>query len=151
MPIEMLTYEALGARLEISPEAARAVARRLCLPRSRSSDGRTLVSVDMGEIRHQRRAPTGRSVEVETLRAEIAQLASTVATHRADVERERERADRLAAELARLSAETTSVKETTAELQSEFAALRLDVRDQPPSRLGRLAASVVEADRRACR
>ena len=71
--------------------------------------------------------------------------------HRADVERERERADRLAAELARLTAETMSVKETTTRLEGELAALRVGVREQPPGRLGRLTASVVEADRRACR
>jgi chromosome segregation ATPase len=151
MPIEMLTYEAFATRLEISPEAARAVARRLRLLRSKSSDGRTLVSVDVGEIRHRRRAPLGRTLEIEALRADIVQLASTVAMHRAEVERERERADRLAAELATLSAETMSVKETTARLEGALAALRVGVDKQPPGRLGRLTASVVAADRRACR
>jgi chromosome segregation ATPase len=151
MPIEMLTYEALATHLEISPEAARAVARRLHLLRSKSSDGRTLVSVDVGEIRHRRRAPLGRTLEIDALRADIVQLASTVAMHRAEVERERERADRLAAELARLSAETMSVKETTARVEGALAALRVGADKQPPGRLGRLTASVVAADRRACR
>lgn len=151
MPIEMLTYEALAARLEISPEAARAVARRLHLLRSRSSDGRTLVSVDVGEIRHKRRAPLGRILEIDALRAEIVQLASTVAMHRADVERERERADRLAAELARQSAETVSVRETTTRLEGALAALQVGLDMAPQGRLGRLTASVVAADRRACR
>jgi chromosome segregation ATPase len=151
MSIEMLTYEALAARLEISPEAARAVARRLRLPRSRSSDGKALVNVDVDEIRHRRRAPAGRSVEMEALRAEVVQLASAVAMHKADVERERERADRLAAELARLSAETMSVKETMTRLEGALAALRVGAEKQPPGRLGRLTASVVAADRRACR
>ena len=76
MPIEMLTYDALAARLDISPEAARAVARRLRLPRSLSSDGRALVTVDMGEIRHRRRAPSARTVKMEALQAEIVRLAS---------------------------------------------------------------------------
>jgi chromosome segregation ATPase len=151
MSIEMLTYAALAARLEISPEAARAVARRSRLPRSRSSDGKALVSVDVDELRHRRRAPAGHGVEIEALRAEIVQLAATVAMHRADVERERERADRLAAELAGLSAETMSVKETMTRLESALAALRVGVEKQPPGRLGRLTASVVAADRRACR
>jgi hypothetical protein len=67
------------------------------------------------------------------------------------VEGERERADRLAAELARLSAETMSVKETMTRLEGALAALRVGAEKQPPGRLGRLTASVVAADRRACR
>jgi hypothetical protein len=151
MPIEMLTYDALAARLDISPEAARAVARRSRLPRSRSSDGRALVTVDVSEIGHRRRAPAGRTAKMEALQAEIVRLASTVAMHGADVERERERADHLAAELAKLTAETMSVKQTTTRLEGELAALRVGVREQPPGRLGRLTASLVEADRRASR
>jgi hypothetical protein len=151
MPIEMLTYEALAARLEISPDAARAVARRLRLPRSLSGDGKALVSVDTDEIRHRRRAPVGRTVKIEALQAEILRLACTVATHRADFERERERADHLEAELAVLAADATSARETATRLEGELAALRIGGREQPPSRLGRLAASLVDADRRACR
>jgi chromosome segregation ATPase len=151
MSIEMLTYDAFGVRLDISAEAARAVARRLHLPRSRSSDGKVLVTVDLDEIRHRRRPPVGRTVKIEMLQAEVVRLASTVAAHRTDFERERERADHLAAELARLTAETNSVVETTRGLEGEIAALRIGIQKQPPSRLGRLTASVVEADRRACR
>ena len=40
----MLTYAGLAERLKISPEAARALAKRLRLQRSRSNDGKTLVS-----------------------------------------------------------------------------------------------------------
>jgi hypothetical protein len=40
MPIEMLTYAALGERLNCSPEAARALAKRLRLPRQRANDGK---------------------------------------------------------------------------------------------------------------
>lgn len=151
MSIEMLTYEALAARLDISPEAARAVARRSGLPRSRSSDGKTLVAVDVGGIRHRRRTPSGRTVKMEALQAEIVRLASTVGMHRADLERERERADRLAAQLANVTAEIMSIKETMTRLEDELAPLRIGVQKQPPSRLGRLTASVVEADRRARR
>jgi hypothetical protein len=43
MPIEMLTYAALGERLNCSPEAARALAKRLRLPRQRANDGKALV------------------------------------------------------------------------------------------------------------
>ena len=38
MSVEILTYDALGARLNISPVAARSLARRLRLPRSLSDD-----------------------------------------------------------------------------------------------------------------
>ncbi len=151
MSIEMLTYNAFGVRLDISAEAARAVARRLRLPRSRSSDGKVLVTVDVDDIRHRRRPPVGRAVAIETLQADVAQLAATVAAQRADVEHERERADHLAAELATLTAETNALKEAARGLEEEVAALRIGQQKQPPSRLGRLTASVVEADRRACR
>jgi hypothetical protein len=52
MSVENLTYGALGARLNISPVAARSLARRLQLPRSLSDDGKALVSVDLAEIKH---------------------------------------------------------------------------------------------------
>ena len=151
MPVEMLTYRALAARLDISVEAARAVARRLRLPRSLSSDGDALVAVDVCKIRHRRRPPVGRNMKIETLLAEFTRLASTLAIHRTEFERERELVDRLAAELVTLTAEVLSARQATARLEEELAALRVGLREQPPSRLGRLTASVVEADRRACR
>ena len=57
MSVEILTYGALGARLNISPVAARSLARRLRLPRSRSDDGKALVSVDLAEIKHKPQPP----------------------------------------------------------------------------------------------
>ena len=60
MSVETLTYAALGARLKISREAARSLAKRLRLPRSLSDDGKALVSVDLAEIRHTPRPPSGR-------------------------------------------------------------------------------------------
>jgi hypothetical protein len=61
MAIEMLTYAALAERLKISPEAARALAKRLRLQRSRSNDGKTLLSVDLADTAHpQARPATGR-------------------------------------------------------------------------------------------
>ena len=57
MSVETLTYAALGARLKVSPEAARSLAKRLQLPRSLSDDGKALVSVDLAEIRHTPRPP----------------------------------------------------------------------------------------------
>jgi chromosome segregation ATPase len=151
MAVEMLTYDELAARLDISAEAARGVVRRLGLPRSISSDGKARVTVDVDEIRHRRRAPAGRAAKIETLETEVARLAATLALHRAECERERARADRLAAELAGLTEEIMSVKQATSGLESEFVALRTAVQKQPETRLGRLTAALVEGDRRACR
>ena len=166
MSVEMLTYAALGARLKISPKAARSLARRLRLPRSLSDDGKALVSVDLAEIRHTPRPPRGRAgnsallaAKIEALKAEIARLETTAADHRADFERERERADRLSVELLQATAEMMAAKEMTARLEDEVAALRtggraggsIDTHGQAARRLGHLAATIVEADRKACR
>jgi len=166
MSIEMLTYAALGARLNISPQAARSLTRRLRLPRSLSDDGKALVSVDLAEIRHTPRPPRGRAsssallaAKFEALKAEIARLETTAADHRADFERERERADRLAVELLQATAEIMAAKEMTARLEGEVAALRtggraagsIDTHGQAARRLGHLAATIVEADRKAYR
>jgi hypothetical protein len=167
MSVEPLTYAALGARLKISREAARSLAKRLQLPRSLSDDGQALVSVDLAEIKHTPRPPGGRQAgnivllaeKIEALKAEIARLEARAADHRADFERERERADRLTAELLRATAETMAAKEATARLEGALAALRtsgrtgssIDSHGQAASRLGHLAATIVEADRKACR
>jgi chromosome segregation ATPase len=166
MSVEILTYAALGARLNISPQAARSLSRRLRLPRSLSDDGKALVSVDLAEIRHTSRPPRSRAsssallaAKIEALKAEIARLETTAADHRADFERERERADRLAVELLQATAEIMAAKEMTARLEGEVATLRtggradgsIDSPEQAARRLGHLAATIVEADRKACR
>src|SRR6478752_6792899 len=119
MSIEMLTYAALGAHLNISPKAARSLTRRLRLPRSLSDDGKALVGVDLAETRHTprpRRARADNSAllasKIEALKAEIARLETTAADHRPDFEHER--ADRLAAELLQSTAEITAAQEATA-------------------------------------
>ena len=53
MPIEQLTYLQIADRLGVSAEAARAIVKRNRLPRSRSNDGKTLVAVDLEEVRHK--------------------------------------------------------------------------------------------------
>ena len=164
MSVETLTYAALGARLKISPEAARALSKRHGLPRSLSPDGKALVSIDLAEIRHIPRPPGTHqagivvllTTKIETLQAEIARLEARAAGHRADFERERERTDRLMAELLQATAETMAAKEATARLEGELAALRTGGRaiggqEQTARRLGHLAATIVEADRKACR
>jgi hypothetical protein len=165
MSFETLTYAALGARLQISPEAARSLAKRLRLPRSLSDDGRAMVSVDLAEIHHTPRPHGPRragpiavpAARIEALQAEIARLEATAADHRADLERERERADRLAVELLQATAETMAARQVTARLEGEVAALRtggratgsIDSHGQAQRRLGHLAATIVEADRKA--
>jgi dsDNA-specific endonuclease/ATPase MutS2 len=165
MPIEMLTYAALGARLGISPGAARSLAKRLGLPRSLSDDGKARVSVDVAEIRHTPRSAhhsragdiASPAAKIEALRAEIARLEARAADHRADFERERERSDRLTVELLQATAEAMAAKEEAARLEGEVAALRtvsraggpIDSPGQASRRLGHLTATLVEADRRA--
>jgi hypothetical protein len=167
MSVETLTYAALGAHLKISPQAARSLAKRLRLPHSLSDDGKALVSVDLAGIRHTPRPPGGRhasniavsAAKIEALKAEIARLEARAADHRADFERERERADRLTVELLQATAETMAAKEMTARLEGEVAALRTggrvggssDSYGQAARRLGHLAATIVDADRKACR
>jgi chromosome segregation ATPase len=164
MTVEILTYGALGARLNISPVAARSLVRRLRLPRSLSEDGKALVSVDLAEIRHTPQPPGRRqagdvaqlTAKVAALEAEIAQLEARAAGHRADFEHERERADRLMAELLQAAAETTAAREAAARLEGEVAVLRTRSRtdssiDKTERRLGQLAATLVESDRKAAR
>jgi hypothetical protein len=164
MPIEMLTYAALGARLKISPQAARALAKRLGLPRALSDDGKALVSVDLAEIKHaprlKNRRPAGNAAllaaKVRELEADIARLEATAAGHRADFERERERADRLLVELLQANAEATAAKEAAARLEGSLRtdgrpAAAIDSPEQASRRLGHLAADLVAGDRKACR
>jgi hypothetical protein len=163
MSVETLTYAALGARLKISAAAARSFAKRLRLPRSLSDDGKALVCVDLAEIRHTPRPPSGRQAGnidlFESLKAAIARLEAGAADHSADFERERERADRLEIELLQATAEVMAAKEVTARLEGEVVALRtggraggsIDSHGQAARRLGHLAATIVEADRKASR
>src|SRR3979411_2756326 len=118
MSVETLTYAALGARLTISPKAARSLAKRLRLPRSLSDDGKALVSVDLGDMRPTPLLPSRREADsvalaanIVALQAENARLEAAAAGHRADFERERERADRLMVELLQATAETMAGKE----------------------------------------
>src|ERR1700716_2715668 len=164
MSLEALTYAALGARLRISREAARSLAKRLRLPRSLSDDGRALVSVDLAEIRHTPRPPGGRqagniallAAKIEAWKAEIARLEARTADHRADFERERERADRLMVELLQATAETMAAKETTARLEgflrtSGRIGRSIDSHGIAARRPGLLAADLVATDRKAHR
>jgi hypothetical protein len=163
MATETLTYAALGARLTISPKAARSLAKRLRLPCSLSDDGKALVSVDLAEIRHRPRScgprVTGNdavSAKLAALQAEVARLEAMAAGHRADFERERERADRLMVELSQANADTMAAKEATARLEGFLRAGgkgggALDRHASVARQLGHLAADLVAADRKAAR
>jgi hypothetical protein len=120
----------MAERLSVSTEAARALVKRLRLPRSRSNDGKTLVAVDLGKLHH--RPLPGRSSQayqavtdvVATLKARIATLEADVAAeqqrsagHRADFERERERADRMVTIQDRLIAELENLRSLLEEAQ----------------------------------
>jgi hypothetical protein len=163
MPVETLTYAALGARLKISSKAGRSLAKRLRLPRSLSEDGKALLSVDLAEIRHTPRLPGRREAgnvalasKLVELQAEIARLEAMAAGHRADFERERERADRLMVELLRATAETMAAKEATARLEGFLrtdgrTGGSIDSHGLAARRPGQLAADLVAADRKALR
>ena len=134
MAIEMLSYSQLGERLSCSPEAARALVKRLHLPRQKANDGRVLVSVDLSEVNHKpmpARSPadhhpitTSLKARVAALQAELAKVEASAACHRADFERERERLDRLMVELLRATLDTLTAKEASARLDGELAVLR---------------------------
>jgi hypothetical protein len=108
MPIEHLTYVQIAERLSVSPEAARAVVKRNRLPRSRANDGKTLVAIDLEEIRHKplpARSSNGHHpvtdaiailrARIEALETELIAEQRRSAGHRTDFERERERADHM--------------------------------------------------------
>src|SRR5262245_1595800 len=123
MPLEQLTYAQIAERLGVTPEAARAIAKRNRLPRTRANDGKTLVGIDLEELRHKplpARSPRrDQSVTdvVATLKARIGGLEAELAVeqqrsagHRMDYERERDRADRLSSTQDRLIAELENLR-----------------------------------------
>jgi DNA repair exonuclease SbcCD ATPase subunit len=138
MPVEALTYAALGARLTVSPEAARSLAKRRRLPRSLSDDGKALVSVDLAEIRHTPQQPR---------EARAAEDREFFAGARAP-------ADRLAVELLQATAETMAANEVTARLEAlnaEIARLEASAADdradfeRERERADRLAVELLQA------
>ena len=85
MAVKSLTYAALGQRLGCSPEAARALAKRLRLPRQKANDGKALVVVDLTEIDHKplpARSPVGHLSVTDTLQAKIEAAAGRVGQSR---------------------------------------------------------------------
>jgi hypothetical protein len=134
MAIEMLNYRELGERLSCSPEAARALVKRLHLPRQKANDGKVLVSVDLSEINHRpmpARSPAGDhpvtvalKKRVEELEAALVKIEAAAAGHRADFEHERNRAQQLMSELLNAIQEAMAAREKAAHVEGELAALR---------------------------
>jgi hypothetical protein len=139
MPVEMLTYSALGERLNCSPQAARALAKRLRLPRQRANDGKALVAVDLAELTHKpmrARSPRGDHPitatlkgRVKTLQEELVKIETLASGHRADFERERERAESLMVELLRATADALAAKEAAARIEGGLVLLRQETSD----------------------
>lgn len=125
MPIEAQTYVALGARPKISPEA-RSVAKRLKLPRSRSDNGKALLSVDLAEVRYASCPRGGRRAgdivplveNIEALQTEIVQLEARAAGYGADFERER--AECLTVEVLQATAETMPLERRQRDLRTRW-------------------------------
>jgi hypothetical protein len=134
MATEMLSYSQLSERLKCSPEAARALVRRLRLPRQKANDGKVLVSVDLNEINHKpmpARSPADHhpvtaslKASVEALQEGLAKLEASAICHRAKFERERERLDQLLVDLLRAILDAQTAKEAVARLDGELKALR---------------------------
>jgi hypothetical protein len=139
MPVEMLTYSALGERLNCSAQAARALAKRLRLPRQRANDGKALVAVDLTELTHKpmrARSPAGAHPitttlkgRLKTLQEELVKIEALAAGHREDFERERERAESLMAELLRATADTLAAKEAAARHEGGLLLLHQEASD----------------------
>ena len=108
MATEQLTYAQIAERLGASVEAARAIVTRHHLPRSRSNDGKTLVSIDVKEIQHRRLSARSRG------------------NHQAD--RLAATKDQLVAELQAVRAlqEAAQVNERISTLEAELAAEQSD-------------------------
>jgi hypothetical protein len=130
MTTEMLTYSQLGDRLNCSSEAARALVRRLRLPRQKANDGKVLVSVDLSEINHKPmpiRSPTDHhpitaslKADVEALQAGLTRLDASVACNRLDFDHERERLDRLMVDVLRAALDAQSANEAIVRLEGEL-------------------------------
>ena len=105
--------------------------KRHRLPRSRINDGKTLVAVDLDEVRHKplpARSPRGdhpMTDVVATLKAKDRHVSKPSsrseqqrsAGHRADYERERERADRMVTTQDRLISELEALRTLLAAAQ----------------------------------
>jgi hypothetical protein len=124
---EALTYTQLGERLHVSAQAARALARRLRLPRQPANDGKTLVLVNLAEIAHKPKPATARSSDDDP--AALAVLAAKVAALQAELATWSPRDDHAAmavlkAQVGTLHAELIKAEAVAADHRANFAAER---------------------------
>jgi len=141
MSCESLTYADLADRLGTTAEAARALVRRLKLPRQPGNDGKVRITVDLTDLEYKplpARSPDGHRADIDALKAQIEALQHELGEleaenntlravadgHRADFESERERCDTLLLEIVRFTAAVISAREKAARLQGELAASR---------------------------
>jgi hypothetical protein len=141
MSFESLTYADLADRLGTTSEAARALVRRLKLPRQLGNDGKVRITVDLADLAYRpppARSPGGHRADIDALKARIEALQSELSEleaensalrsiadgHRADFERERERSDTLLLEIVRFTAAVLSAREKAARLEGELVACR---------------------------
>jgi hypothetical protein len=124
---------ALSEGLKISSEAARGHAKPQQVPQPRANDRKTLVSVDLIEIKQRplpARSPGRHPVDTFTLKAcidslqrELAKVEAMAAGHRADFELERDRAEHLVAKkLLKATADTMTAGQATPRLEGALAA-----------------------------
>ncbi|MDI3561243.1 hypothetical protein [Bradyrhizobium sp. Arg816] len=136
MCVALLTYADLSARLNISREAARALARRRRLPRSRAEDGKALVSVDLAELRYTprpRRARRADHVDAPLAKIETLDSCSDAFSLRESVPTSLENA-----------METEAFKAEIARLEDVAAAYRA-VFERERERADRLAVELLQA------
>ena len=124
---EALTYTQLGERLHVSAQAARALARRLRLPRQPANDGKTLVLVNLAEIAHKPKPATARSSDDDP--AAVAVLAAKVAALQAELATWSPRDDHAAmavlkAQVGTLHAELIKAEAVAPDHRANFAAER---------------------------
>lgn len=103
--IESLSYYQIAERLGVSHQAARALVKRLRLPRSMGNNGsKTLVQVDLSEINHTVRAPRKQDPSV------VAALTARVEELEKLITFERGRGDDLLAQLLKATADLAVAK-----------------------------------------
>ena len=147
MSVASLSYAELGARLNISREAARALTKRRRLPRSRSDDGKTLVSVDVSELRYKPRPRIGRQGgrQADHIAASITEIEI------AEIEALKTAALKTAAlEIEACKAEIARLEAATAGYRADFERER-ERADRLAAELQQAAAETTAVNERAAR
>jgi hypothetical protein len=145
--IETLRYGQLGERLSVSAHAARALARRLHLPRKTANDGKTLVVVNLAEVAHKPKPKAGRSshddhMAVAVLAAKLEALQAEQAAWSLRIDHAEMAA--LTAKVGSLHAELIKAEAVAADHRASFAAERSRC-DTPIAELLKATADLMAA------